>query len=415
MKKILFVLGIIGLAVSMNAKAEISIQGYQFSNGLLRINIDGSEELKDTEAQIKTKTVYIDKTGKVVIPPTEYEILGDFVYEYIPVIDKKQKFGYINTTGKLVIKPIFQDARTFDEELAGAKLNNKWGFIDKSGKWVIKPKFYDVRGFATGFASVQHDKDGKWGFIDKTGNYVIESKFEEAFDFDASLDGHASVVFNGHRISIDRDGNRVTPYPFELEPYCCNEGIGITREEGKQGYIDKTGKVIIERQFDKAYMFTEGLAPVKIGDKWSYIDTTGKIVLDPPKSIYDNLEQFSEGLAIVYTNDGLGVYDKSGNWVISPEQLKKSLAKYVALAEKEEAKALKAKAQKEDKLAKEVARKEASQFNCSPPKGDRQQYEDECTNGDCVRTYSNGCKKRIQASHCYDSLQGDWVWKIDGC
>ncbi len=53
-------------------------------------------------------------------------------------------------------------------------------------------------------------------------------------------------------------------------------------QNGKWGFIDKTGKVVIEPQFDDAWLFREGgLASVKIGDKHGYIDKTGKYVWEP--------------------------------------------------------------------------------------------------------------------------------------
>jgi hypothetical protein len=52
-------------------------------------------------------------------------------------------------------------------------------------------------------------------------------------------------------------------------------------EGGKWGYIDKTGKYIINPQFDEAMGFNEGLASVRIGDKWGYIDKNGKFVWNP--------------------------------------------------------------------------------------------------------------------------------------
>ena len=36
-------------------------------------------------------------------------------------------------------------------------------------------------------------------------------------------------------------------------------------ENGKYGFMDKTGKLIIQAQFDNAYTFKEGLAGVNIG------------------------------------------------------------------------------------------------------------------------------------------------------
>jgi len=49
----------------------------------------------------------------------------------------------------------------------------------------------------------------------------------------------------------------------------------------KYGYIDKTGKIVIEPKFDNAWSFSEGLARVKIDDKDGYIDKTGKYVWEP--------------------------------------------------------------------------------------------------------------------------------------
>ena len=52
---------------------------------------------------------------------------------------------------------------------------------------------------------------------------------------------------------------------------------------------------------------------------------------------------------------------------------------------------------------------------CNPPTGKTLRYTDNCYNGDCVRTFENGCQKRFQAPYCYDALGGNWTWKPDGC
>lgn len=53
---------------------------------------------------------------------------------------------------------------------------------------------------------------------------------------------------------------------------------------------------IIKPQYDDAYAITDGLAAVKKDGKWGYIDTTGKVVVP---FIYDTANPFSEGLAVV--------------------------------------------------------------------------------------------------------------------
>ena len=67
-------------------------------------------------------------------------------------------------------------------------------------------------------------------------------------------------------------------------------------KDGKCGYIDRTGKVIIEPQFHSAFPFSEGLAALEIDGKFGFIDTAGKIAIKPQ---YDCAFDFREGLAAV--------------------------------------------------------------------------------------------------------------------
>jgi hypothetical protein len=48
--------------------------------------------------------------------------------------------------------------------------------------------------------------------------------------------------------------------------------------EGKWGYIDPSGKFVIEPKFDAAGWFEGGRAQVQLGDHWEYIDRSGRVV-----------------------------------------------------------------------------------------------------------------------------------------
>jgi hypothetical protein len=78
-----------------------------------------------------------------------------------------------------------------------------------------------------------------------------------------------------------------------------SEGLALVINGGKDGFIDKTGKVVIALQFDGASFFREGLAAVFVNRKPMYIDTTGQVVLRP--DVEDAIE-FSDGLAAVAVN-----------------------------------------------------------------------------------------------------------------
>ena len=112
---------------------------------------------------------------------------------------------------------------------------------------------------------------------------------------------------------VDRAGNIVIPMQFEA---IKNQefGDGVTtadliavRTEGLWGFIDRTGRFVIAPKFgdvDQCYVyqlyddpkacdfFREGLTPVRVGKKWGYIDRYGKFVIQPQ---FDEARRFTPG------------------------------------------------------------------------------------------------------------------------
>ena len=112
-------------------------------------------------------------------------------------------------------------------------------------------------------------------------------------------------------------------------PYSCsaqnnpenyyNEGNRHS-EVGKWGFINKTGKKIIDCKYGWANKFTEGLAAVEKNGKWGFIDKSGKEIIACQYELYfyDDIEQhnFSDGLAVIEKNKKWGFIDKSGKEMI---------------------------------------------------------------------------------------------------
>jgi hypothetical protein len=109
---------------------------------------------------------------------------------------------------------------------------------------------------------------------------------------------------------------------------------------GKWGYVNGTGQLVINPQFDYAEEFQEGRAGVCLGkpcdfwdtysnsptvpntSQWGFIDTSGKVVITPQ---YPEVSAFSEGVAEVCTGDcsakptqpfSRGYIDRDGKMVI---------------------------------------------------------------------------------------------------
>jgi len=105
----------------------------------------------------------------------------------------------------------------------------------------------------------------------------------------------------------------------------CNkiESLGETPikllpfSEGKYlGYMDYNGKIIINPQFNDAFIFNEGLALVQNSEgKFGFIDEKGKFIIPP---IYKEANSFSEDCALVKNEQGgLEYIDKMGKTILS--------------------------------------------------------------------------------------------------
>jgi hypothetical protein len=118
---------------------------------------------------------------------------------------------------------------------------------------------------------------------------------------------------------IDKTG-KIVVEPRYQEVYSFSEGLAVfnagSSEAPEYGYIDKTGKVAIQPQFSYASSLSEGLALVKNKGKYGYIDKKGKVVIEPK---YEQAGSFSEGLAQIIINKKGGYINKNGKVVITPK------------------------------------------------------------------------------------------------
>ena len=124
---------------------------------------------------------------------------------------------------------------------------------------------------------------------------------------------------NGKYGFFDRNGSVVIPCQWE-GAYNFSEGLALVRNDKcKYGYIDKSGNVVIPCQWNNAESFRDGLACVKDNNgKLGYIDKSGRLVIPCQwEDAYGFSEGFSEGLASVKGDNGkYGYINKSGDVVI---------------------------------------------------------------------------------------------------
>jgi hypothetical protein len=125
---------------------------------------------------------------------------------------------------------------------------------------------------------------------------------------------------------INRSGTVVVQPQYDAVGECREGRIRVT-VGSLSGYMDTTGKLVIEARYDTAGEFKNERAVVRMGDKYELIDPAGKLIAQIP---YRVLGDFHQGLLRVQasgrTDDAgkrlpttYGFVDRQGKIVIEPK------------------------------------------------------------------------------------------------
>ena len=182
----------------------------------------------------------------------------------------------------------------------------------------ITPEFkaavakYDiVQTFHNGYAAVC--RDGKWGYIDSTGTEVIPCFIPRKYD----------VCTDRQDYGFYRDNGYVRDFADGMVAV-AKEVSGAQQSYDRQlkwGYMDATGRQVVDYIYDEAADFSEGLAYVYNDTCCGFIDKTGAKVIDASRYAADGaIYSFHNGLACIMKGDDngakYGYIDRKGNEVV---------------------------------------------------------------------------------------------------
>lgn len=297
----------------------------------------------NTQNQVKTSTIeprlypvkigelwgFIDRNGKMVIQP-RYDWIpaqNGYIDEMIIVHEKNKGFGFVGSNANMVIQPQYGETGFFSEGLAYVERGYDRGYIDKTGSMILRPPYKNLYPFHEGLAAVEENDKRKYGFIDRNGKLVIDAIYDEVglplageiekYDRGFS-DGLAAVKVGDKWGFIDKNGKMVIEPQYKLA-FSFSDGLAlVVVEENVGGFIDKTGRIVIALRdgYGPRFDFSEGLAAMGLNGKYGFIDKTGTVVIQPQ---YDAVESFHEGLAPVRIGDKWGVINTSGQLIINAQ------------------------------------------------------------------------------------------------
>ena len=210
---------------------------------------------------------------------------------------------------------------------AGNLTDYNVGFINAKGEMVIPAQYYEAYRFSGGKAKVLLTAKQS-AFIDENGKLLYTLPYGVSCD---NYFSYGCCVFGqiGAYGMYDTDFNLVIPAENLWVGTMTKEGLAYyapNTMDGRTGYINKAGDVIIEPQFAFAASFCDGIAVVSYAYEgkdlthrslYGAINTQGELMID---TIYEHLESVGSDRVVYYSPGGYsrGLMDTKGNIITEP-------------------------------------------------------------------------------------------------
>lgn len=287
---------------------------------LINYAYQGIEYDKDNklfELQRSGKYGVADYNGKEIIP-VEYidiEIKG----RYIKTLKSDDTEPiYYNVYGEKIENTKYTYMLDTENENYYITIDNDgfYGIINKDNNELIENK-YNYLEYLYGDYFIAAKEDGYLGVINTTDEVLVEFKYEVLQKIEGTNVLEAKVlkenkselyskdlekVYSSNNASIYKSDNYITAYHM-LEPeyfdfngkklenkdIFINNQILSSKLDDKWGFIDRSGNVIIDYQYDAVTEFNDaGFAGICKDNKWGIIDTSGNILQEPIYKIEGN-------------------------------------------------------------------------------------------------------------------------------
>jgi hypothetical protein len=166
------------------------------------------------------------------------------------IFERDEKFGFKNSLEFEIIEPRYNYAQNFSKKGIVAVIDDSgWVYIDKRGEKIIRPHIVDNGPDYFSFGLARFNKNNRYGYFDESGRVKILPQFDYARSFSDSVaavckgctfrknDEHTEII-NGKWGFINLKGDLVIPFIYD-EASDFKNGHAKVKENGKSIIIDK--------------------------------------------------------------------------------------------------------------------------------------------------------------------------------
>ena len=239
---------------------------YQVVGNYISVQKDGENKLFDLYGNLINTDTYLSmievenssyfiavkENGYYSVISKEFQREGDYTFityafdDYFIFTTTDGKTGVLDVWNGIKIEPTYNSILNVEDTKVLEARNDETGEVD-----IYNSKLEKVSTIAG-------------GIVEKVaGNYVV-------------------VYSNSQMQYFDKEGKQVK----NTEVYPNNEIYSIQSEEGKWGFCNKSGEIVVNCEYDIVSELNEyGFSAIKKDNKWGVVNSKGEIVLDASHEI----------------------------------------------------------------------------------------------------------------------------------
>ncbi len=243
-------------------KLNVFFQDVKYSNGELYCVSDGNQY------------GYIDGLGNVKI-----SYMYDFASPYYDgyAVVKSGKYTYLTDENGKRWK--YLDSKLISSCGMGDGMvveNNgvKYKWINIDGTYMSK-EFDYIGKFSQNMAAVRENES--WYIVNSEGK-IISRKYKsiKVNNLEECVTNHTIFVKDNTWHILNEKMTAISASTFDDVDLCYGSEFFAFKKDGKWGFADYKGNVVIEPQYDEAKAFSNDYAGVKKDGKWGFINTQNK-------------------------------------------------------------------------------------------------------------------------------------------
>lgn len=281
-----------GVSTNEDSKKELQRYYKETTEVITTLSKKNKKTVKTTTVTPSILWLYKEKKNKKFDPDaetTEYPYVAAYNYSEGYAVVKKD-FYWTHKPEDKKKDPVKYTSRelTIIDEKGKQKLKSRKGFLS------------DLNWFANEFYCDPLIPD-----ISALGSYYFDHGLirirRQYYDRYLYTEYYQTMIGADEDLLIYPDGTEFyIPPGYDMISY--SDGMILLEKDGKYGYMDHTGRWVIQPTLDGASPYLEGVAAMEMNGYWGMADTDGNTVI-PFR--YDYVSNISSGIVATYT-DGLG-------------------------------------------------------------------------------------------------------------